>query len=381
MIVRISIILSIIILSLAVLSAQQTNSETIVHDDLLREYIVYVPAVYDESIPTPLLFNFHGYRGQANIHMNSTGMRSVADTAGFILVYPQGSQYFGSTHWNVGAWTIGTTADDIGFTSAMIDTLSSSYNINLERVYSCGYSNGGYFSFELACQLSDRIAAIGSVGGKMSSETYNSCNPSHPTPVVTIHGTADNVVVYSGSQPANSKSIPETNEYWVNHNNADPDAVVENIPNTNTSDGSTVEYSSYLNGENCTSVDHYKVIGGGHDWPGDWGNKDINSNSVIWNFVSKYDINGLINCTTTSIDEINFDSSKVLIYPNPSNEFITIDIDLTKEIECHIYSMNGQRVLSQYLGPANRKINVHNLPPSIYILKVGDRTLKVFVSE
>ena len=156
--------------------AQQTITETLKLDDNTREYIIYVPEMYDKSTPTPLMFNFHGYTGQASGHMWGTLMRPVADTAGFIIVYPQGSLFRDRTHWNVGSWTKGSTADDVGFTEAMIDKISTKYNIDPKRIYSCGFSNGGYFSFELACKLSNRIAAIGVVGGKMSSETYNDCN-------------------------------------------------------------------------------------------------------------------------------------------------------------------------------------------------------------
>jgi polyhydroxybutyrate depolymerase len=205
---KITSIIALLILSFNLTEAQQTLNESISHNGVWRQYIVYIPAIYDGTSPVPLMFNFHGFTMTANDQMTWGGdMRPVADTAGFILVYPQGTLFWGSTHWNVGSWTAGSTADDLGFTEAMIDALAGNYNIDLTRVYSCGYSNGGYFSFELACQLSGRIAAIGSVGGTMSTETFNACNPLHPTPIVTIHGTADGTVSYSGGNPLNSKSM------------------------------------------------------------------------------------------------------------------------------------------------------------------------------
>ena len=343
----------------------------------IREYFVYVPAIYDGADPVPLMFNFHGYTGQASNHLNTTRMKLVADTAGFILVAPQGSLFSGNTHWNVGAWTVGSSADDLGFTEAMIDTLAAQYNIDLERVYSCGYSNGGYFSFELACKLSNRIAAIGAVGGKMSSQTFNACNPSHPIPVVTIHGTTDNIVTYQTTVPSGSKTIPQVNEYWMNINNTDSIAVIDTIPNTNTSDGSTVEYFSYKNGENCTSVDHYKVIGGGHDWPGAWGNKDIDSSPIIWNFVSQYDINGLIDCNTTSVEQDIYKRNEILIYPNPAKESVTIDIELVKELECRVYSLNGSFLLSRKINSENKTIDLSGLPSNIYILRLGHQAIRL----
>jgi hypothetical protein len=142
----------------------------------------------------------------------------------------------------------------------------------------------------------------------MSEETYNACNPTHPTPVVTIHGTADGVVSYYGGYTLNSKSLSkslaEVNIYWVNYNNTNSPATITNLPDINNSDGSTVEYHEYNKGDNCTSVKHYKVLGGNHTWPGVSGNMDINADAVIWDFVSQYDINGLIvNCGATSINK------------------------------------------------------------------------------
>ena len=119
---KISIIIVSILIFLGSIEGQETITETIIHDGEAREYIVYVPEIYDENTPTPLMFNFHGFTSQASGHIGATRMRPIADTAGFILVYPQGSLFLGSTHWNVGAWTVGSTADDLGFTEAMIDT-------------------------------------------------------------------------------------------------------------------------------------------------------------------------------------------------------------------------------------------------------------------
>jgi len=362
-------------------NAQQTLNESMLHDGVTREYIVYVPAVYNGSSSVPLLFNFHGYGMSANNQMSYGNMRAVADTAGFILVYPQGTLFWGSPHWNVGSWTLGSTADDIGFTEAMIDTLAANYNIDLNRVYSCGYSNGGYFSFELACQLSAKIAAIGSVGGTMSTETYNSCNPSHPTPVVTIHGTDDATVSYSGGKPENSESLSDVNTYWANYNNTIVSPVVSTLPNINTTDGSTVELSLYNNGDNCTSVEHYKVIGGDHDWPGSWGNMDINADAVIWSFVSKYDLNGLIGCATTSINENNNTRESYKIYPNPVHTQMTIDLGLAVEKEFRLYNPIGELVLTGVLNSQISTIDLSSLPPNVYVLNINNHSIKLIKTE
>ena len=88
-------------------------------------------------------------------------------------------------------------------------------------------------------------------------------------------------------------SLNDIIRYWVNHNHTDTTPTVVQLPDLNTTDGSTVELYSWNNGDGGVSVEHYEVIGGGHDWPGSFGNKDINSSLEIWESVSKYDIDGL----------------------------------------------------------------------------------------
>ena len=87
--------------------------------------------------------------------------------------------------------------DDLGFTAALIDSLSAEYSINQDRIYSTGMSNGGFMSYHLACELSERIAAIASVTGTMNVNQPATCSPGHPMPVMEIHGTADATVPVS----------------------------------------------------------------------------------------------------------------------------------------------------------------------------------------
>ena len=97
--------------------------------------------------------------------MAYTGFNDIASEENFIVVYPQGSYFNGTTHWNVGGWTLGSSVDDVAFIDFLIDAISEDYLIDSERIYSTGMSNGGYMSFLLACQLSERIAAIASGAG------------------------------------------------------------------------------------------------------------------------------------------------------------------------------------------------------------------------
>tara|TARA_B100000497_G_scaffold55546_1_gene63558 strand:+ start:60 stop:998 length:939 start_codon:yes stop_codon:yes gene_type:complete len=270
-----------------------TFSRSIEVEGKTREYIVYVPNTYDTIKSIPVMLNLHGWTMSARNQMEDVSdMRALSEQEEFILVYPQGTRLWGSTHWNVGSWTLGSNAKDIEFIDALIDQIADNYNIDDERVYACGYSNGGFFSHELACQLSQKIAAIGTVGANISEETVNTCNPSHPIPIVTINGTMDEDVEYDGSVPERTLSQEETLEYWRTFNNVDTAPSITNMPDLYPSDGSTVIQYQYVDGDNNSEVEHYKVVDGGHDWPGAFGNFDINSNVIIWNFVSQFDING-----------------------------------------------------------------------------------------
>ena len=355
--------------------AQELVHHQIQHDGIERRYAIYVPAAYTGSKPVPLMFNFHGYTGTHTGHMVFSGdMRPQADSAGFILVYPLGSQdAWGKNHWNVGSWTSGSSADDIGFTIRMIDTLSLLYSIDLDRVYSCGYSNGGYFSFVLACELSDRIAAVASVGGTMSVQTFNSCSPVHPTPVMTIHGTEDAIVSYYGGQPGGSMSMDRVNSYWNEFNKTDSIAQTTELPDIVTTDGSVVRRYVWANGLNETSVEHLEVVGGGHDWIGMWGNRDTHASQEIWDFVSLYDINGRIG---RSWDP----AAPILLYPNPAGTSVTVQASELYN-QMLITDLSGR---TMYQGTAlNQPIDIAGWNTGIYLVtisgKAGSLTRKLVV--
>ena len=283
------------------LFAQQTT-EYMFYDGNNREYILYIPSSYISSQPTPILFAFHGGTGYADDFMNyEADFRPIADTAGFILVYPQALgdplDCFNSS------WLHKDPTDhkDIFFIEALIDTLSTLYNVDSDRIYACGYSLGGMFSYELACNLNYKIAAISSVSGAAFIGAFGNCDLYHPTAVLTINGTTDNEHPYN-DQSGVFFPVPNISEFWANHNNTDLTPVVTTIPDYDPTVGSTVERYSWLNGDNCVYVEELKVINGGHQWPGTFGNMDIDASNETWRFVSKFNTSGLINCSSTNTE-------------------------------------------------------------------------------
>lgn len=262
-----------------------TNAQTIVHDGLNREYVLYIPDSYDGTSAVPLMLNFHGYSQSASEYIIEADMRPLAELDTFILVYPQGSCLDGSSHWNTcpNGGDNKSTADDFGFIEALINQISSSHNVDLERVYASGYSNGGMMAYGLANYKSELIAAVASVSGSM----LDCIGPtSHPMPVVHLHGTSDGVLPYNGSN--DWSSAQSTLDHWISFNNTTTNPIVT-IDN---SSGTTIEHYVYDQGDSLVSVEHYKYIGGDHVWFSS-NFQGQNTSRLVWDFVSRYDINGL----------------------------------------------------------------------------------------
>lgn len=265
------------------------NADTILYDGLIREYLLYVPEVYDGSFEVPLMLNFHGNGSSASSHMEYADMRNLADSNNFILVYPQGAILNGSSHWNnaLESSTNKSSTKDFEFTNALINKLTINYNIDSSRIYACGFSNGADFTFALACYNSDKIAAIGAVSGLMYQETIDNCNPLHPTAVIEFHGTSDSYRPYEGITDYYA-SVEDMLNHWTSFNHTSIDPLINSI----TDNGTLIEYYAYNDGDSGTSVEHYKVVEGDHVWF-DLSYEQANTSEIIWNFVSKYDLNGL----------------------------------------------------------------------------------------
>ena len=351
---------------------QQTINGSINHDNLNREYILYVPASYISSNPVPLVFCFHGYSSNMNANFAYTNFKAIADTAGFIVVHPQGTlDSSGTAHWNVGGWTLGSSVDDVGFTLSLLDSISSVYNIDPNKIYSTGMSNGGYMSFLLACQLNNRFAAVASVTGSMTPQTFSACSPVHPTPILQIHGTADATVPYAGS-PLWSLSINNVLQYWAGHNNCNPSPTINTVPDSNPTDGSTVEKIIYSDGDNGSSVEHFKVTGGGHDWPGVWGNMDIDASIEVWKFFSKYNLSEL--SAPVSLDENSRET--LFCFPNPTSSVITIENPFNKPKHFVITNCLGKVVYSGFISEKDNQINVENFIPNVYFIQIESSIIK-----
>jgi polyhydroxybutyrate depolymerase len=365
--------LLVFIAFLTVSQAQGYISQTIQHDGLTREYSIYIPASYDGTTNFPLLFNFHGGDDVITNWQTTADMRPIADTANFILVYPQARP--DPSDGNSLNWLPKTpgTFDDVPFISALIDTIASNYQIDQNRIYACGYSLGGDMSFELGCKLSNRIAAIAPVARTMQANPNSFCSPVHPTGVLTILGTNDFISPYGG-YPGYYLSAAATHSYWATHNNCNATATMSTV-------SASVERYTWSTASGCAYVEELKVTGGGHDWPGSFGNMTIDASEEIWQFVSRYDINGLIGCVTTSLNEYSSTQENYRVYPNPVNSQLTVEMEIAEEKEFRIYSTIGELMLSGRLNSNINTIDLSSLPPNVYILNICNHSIKLIKTE
>jgi polyhydroxybutyrate depolymerase len=297
-------ILIILIQFLTAETYSQDFSGSFVFEGRMRTYDVYLPDNYKPNMP--LVLNLHGSGVGKGKQASYTSMHEYADEYGFIIVYPEGSM--GSEiNWNNGVidpeYITDSTANDIGFISALIDTIDSKYDIDLNRIYSCGWSMGGIMTHRLAIELGHRFAAVASVAGKLNTVIGNIGKPIRAFPLIYINGTADFMQYYYFRGRGNSWSVQETLNFWIENNDCltEPDTI--SLPDLNPSDGCTVEKISYTNCADNGKLIHFKILNGGHGWPGGDSlmypyssphNMDINANEEILGFFNEYN-NPLVN--------------------------------------------------------------------------------------
>ena len=266
-------------------------------DGLTRDYLLHVPADLPEGKPAPLVLVFHGGGGHDWNMPGFTHFDDLADQENFIVAYPDAVD----RHWNDSRGLTDASADDVGFIRALIAEVSRAHSIDAHRIYATGISNGGFFSNRLACDLSDRIAAIASVAATMPKDLVPDCKPKRPVSVLYMQGTDDPLVPINGGEigfihgrkRGENISLADAAKFWrgVDHITAPPQ--MKDLPD-HYSDGTHVRLQIWSGGKDDTEVDVYTVEGGGHTWPGGpqylpkivvgKASQNLNATRTIWEF-------------------------------------------------------------------------------------------------
>lgn len=220
-----------------------------------RSYRLYIP----DALPTPapLVVMLHGGFGSAEQAERAYGWDQLADSAKFVVAYPDGE----GRAWNTNGGCCGRPGrqrlDDVGFIAAAVNDIGANVGIDANRVYATGISNGGMMSYALACNTGT-FAAI----GPDSATQLDGCAGPHPTSVMHIHGTADRLTRYDGESGVgvariDGPAVPDLNAFWR--------GVDQCAPPTTMTDGAVTTFAA-----DCAdgrSVVLKTVADGGHEWP------------------------------------------------------------------------------------------------------------------
>jgi polyhydroxybutyrate depolymerase len=269
-------------------NVQALEYGTIQDGGIQREYIYYHPGSAPPNCP--LVFVCHGYTGSAEGIMNYSEFNQLADEYGFAVCYPQGIEDGGgNTFFNVGYdFQNNETVDDVAYLQNLNSYFQNAYSLDADKVFCTGMSNGGDLCYMLACQASETFRGVAPIAGMIMQDIMDDCNPTSEVSILEVHGTQDNVTYFDGD-PNNIDgwgaypSIPETITFFNNLFGLQLIST-EDFPNINTNDGSTVSSEKYGSSNSCTEVWLYTVSGGGHDWPGAYGNMDIEASREAWLF-------------------------------------------------------------------------------------------------
>lgn len=337
--------------------------DSIFDQSIWRTYIVHLPSSYDASTQYPLVVNLHGLNSNASQQQSYSQFDSVADRENFIVIYPNAIS---------GSWVINGTSD-VDFISHLIDTVRKDFSCS-NCLFITGMSQGGFLTYKLACSLPQPIKAVAVVSGNISQNLQNTCSISSGLPLIHFHGTSDSLVKYDGI--IGIPPVPSTISWLIGQNSCNTTPIFTSLPNTSLADSSIVEKYRYTGGINGSEVVFYKIINGGHTWPGGiavppfgFTNLDVNASQIIGSFFSQY-----CSVSTNNNELIIQDLS---IYPNP---FVNkILIENTTGLETYQLSNSfGQLVWS---GKGIQQQDFSNLQNGLYFLKVstqtGQQTLKL----
>jgi len=374
-------LLCVLWLGMLVTCALPNTLDSIYHQSYARKFILHEPKGYNGTDILPVMMVLHGGTGSAEGTINFTQMDKVADTAGFLAVFPQGYATSGKGfNWADGrsgkADSMGI--DDVGFLSALIDTLKRRMSIDTSRIYVTGISNGAFMTNRLACELSQRIAAIAPVCATLDVDYFTHCAPARKVPILMIMGTKDPFVPYSGglmsSSGRNIISADTMISFWRKNNACTAAIDSFSFPNIVLDDSSNVTRYVYGHCGCNATVSLYKITGGGHTWPGveiktyelvaGQTNMDIYASGEIWNFCKSHSLG----CQSANIDH-RYISGRQGLFSN-SRETSTL---------VPVYSPMGRLLARFELSPLTGAVMLRQLPAGMYLLSTEGRAERVHI--
>ncbi|MDA1265660.1 MAG: alpha/beta hydrolase-fold protein [Planctomycetota bacterium] len=246
-------------------------ADTITVDAGRGPITVHVPDSYSDGTPAPLVVLLHGYSGNGPGQESYMKFLAVHEEYGFHYAYPNGTiDQFGNRFWNAtdACCDFGPTGvDDSAYLAALLDAIEAAVDVDPRRVYFIGHSNGGFMSYRMACDHSDRVAAICSLAGA-AWKNPGDCNATSPVNVLQIHGTQDGTIAYGGGL-INGAPYPgamESCEQWATYAGCDLTPVPGDPLNLDKSlpGKETTVLRWEANCDDRGSAELWSIVGGGH---------------------------------------------------------------------------------------------------------------------
>lgn len=343
-----------VVLVAQALWAQETKEKVTV-DDVDRNFMVRLPKGYDAKQHYPVVMLLHGMNQDGEDMERLTGFDALADKEGVIVVYPialhgrwnvgvrpterqqSPMRQGGGRHRGGGGYPGGgggypggggggggypgggggggypgggqqqpqsqqpedrrePAADDVAFFNQMLDQLGSKFSVDASRIYAAGLSEGGFMTLRLGCAISDRLAAVATVGAAMPKTMI--CVPSRPVPLVMISGTSDPVVPYGGGTEKNlsvaTVSVEDSAKAWAKIDRCAEKPEKSKLPASGKG-GMEIKVDTYDGCQQGAQVLLYSVKGAGNTWPGGEQyeaenaigktSQDLNADETIWKFL------------------------------------------------------------------------------------------------
>ncbi len=276
------------------------TTKSIMVDGNNRKFVVVTPRKITHSNMPVILALHGGFTSSVSMEV-LTSLSQTAALGKAIIIYPEGYE----KHWNDGRNIDSFTAfakqiDDVSFLKRVVDETRKSFPIDTKRVYVTGISNGGMMTLRLACEASETFAGFAVVAANLPLDIDKSCKPQIKRPLVIFNGTKDPIMPWSGGEVRGTflkqgrvLSTDKTVSKWLSFNVCNSSKKTTNTFDSQ-NDSTSVEKISYKTCQNNAWVVLYKIINGGHTWPGSIQylpksvigsvTKDINATTEILNF-------------------------------------------------------------------------------------------------
>jgi polyhydroxybutyrate depolymerase len=236
-----------------------------------RTYAQYVPTAHTGDAPVPLVLDIHGLLEGGPIHALHTGLGPYGEQEGFVTITPDSGR-------TADAWEL-QGDEDVTFMGDLLDQVEGELCIDRNRVYSTGLSWGGLMTTVLGCRLSDRIAAAAPVAG---IAVLDPCDRTRPVPAIIFHGTDDEFLAYDGGVGAAAEDLPLPDDPGETAGDVEDALLDDVLPGAEASAAAWAEGNGCPDAEPATEpvsdtvdrldygceVELYRVVGGGHTWPG-----------------------------------------------------------------------------------------------------------------